>query len=209
MSLIRLLIFYVIVIGIGTIFIYLKVPTNYTIIFFAILAVAIVGYYAYTMTASKNTKAILRQIRSQKNNPTYAYVLAIKEGTKEEEIEALDRLINKYKKLAEGRLDYEFTRAARVGDLTEARKIIKSMKNGPLKTYNTAYVEALSGKYGIARDNTFVHPWMSHIIEGVIAQKQKNLDRYKSEMQLAVENSKGLQRLINQATFEKGLREWK
>lgn len=209
MNILRLLLFYLIVLGIGAIFIWLKVPTNFSVAFFTILAVAIVGYYAYTMTSSKNTKAILRQARNQKSNPTYAYALAIKDGTKEDEIAALDRLIKKYKNQPDGQKDYEFKRAVRLGDLASAKDFVNSMTNGPLKTYNTAYVEALTGKYGKARNHPFLQPWMSHSIEAVIAQKQHKLDRYKEEMQLAVDQAKGIQRLMNQVNFEKTLKEWK
>lgn len=208
MNILRLLLFYFVVLAIGGIFTWLKVPTNYSIAFFVILAIGLVGYYAYTMTSSKNTKAILRQVRYQKNNPTYAYILAIKNGTKEDEIAALDRLIKKFKNQLDGRMDYEFQRAVRLGDIASAKNIANSMKNGPLKTYNVAYAEALSGKYGIARQQTFLQPWMKHSIEAIIAKKQKNRDRYQSEMELAIENSKGIQRLINQVTCEKNLKEW-
>ncbi|MGG0658487.1 hypothetical protein [Rummeliibacillus pycnus] len=209
MNILRLLFFYLIVLGIGAIFIWLKVPTSFSIAFFTILAVAIVGYYAFTMTSSKNTKAILRQARYQKSNPTYAYAFAIKDGTKEDEIEALDRLIKKFKNQPDGQKDYEFQRAVRLGELSNARDIVNSMKNGPLKSYNTAYVEALSGKYGNARNHPFYQPWMSHSIEAVIAQKQHKLERYKEEMQLAIDQSRGIHRLMNQVKFEKTLKEWK
>lgn len=193
----------------GWIFTWLKVPTEYSLAFFIILTIAIVSYYAYTMTSSKRTKAILRQVRFQKRNPIYAHILAIKEGTKEDEIEALDRLIKKNKKYDDGRMDYEFQRAVRLGDLASAKKIVNSMKNGPLKSYNLAYVEALAGKYGVARNQPFYQPWMIHCIEAVIAKKQNNKERYQSEMEQAVEESKGIQRLINQVTLEKTLKEWK
>ena len=209
MNILRLLLFYVIVFGIGSIFIWLKVPANISLAFFVILAVAMIGYYAFTMTSSKNTKAILRQVRNQKRNPTYAYIMAIKEGTKEDEINALDKLIKKYKNQPDGQKDYEFTRAVRLGNLKVAKEIVNSMTNGPLKTYNTAYIEALSGKYGVARNHPFLQPWMPHRIEAEIAKKQNKLDRYKEEMQLAVENSKGIQRAINHVTLEKTVKEWK
>ncbi|WP_397538643.1 hypothetical protein [Rummeliibacillus pycnus] len=209
MNILRLLMFYLVVLVIGAIFIWLKVPTSFSVAFFTILAVAIVGYYAYTMTSSKNTKAILRQVRNQKRNPTYAYALAIKEGSKEDEIAALDRLIEKFKNQPDGQQDYEFQRAVRLGDLASARDIVNSMKNGPLKSYNTAYVEALSGKYGNARNQPFLQPWMPHSIEAVIAKKQHKLERYKEEMQLAIDKSRGIQRLMNQVTYEKTLKEWK
>ncbi|WP_102691808.1 hypothetical protein [Rummeliibacillus pycnus] len=209
MNILRLLIFYLIALGIGAIFIWLKVPTNFSVAFFTILAVAIIGYYAFIMTSSKNTKAILRQARYQKSNPTYAYAFAIKDGTKEDEIEALDRLIKKYKNQPDGLSDYQFKRAVRLGDLASAGEIVNSMKNGPLKTYNMAYFEALLGKYGKARNHPFLQSWMSHSIEAVIAKKQHKLDRYKEEMQQAIEQSKGIQRLMNQVTYEKTLKEWK
>lgn len=209
MNILRLLLFYLVVLGLGALFTWMKVPPNYSIAFFVVLAVAIVGYYAFTITSSKNTKAILRQVRYQKNNPTYAHVLAIKDGSKEDEIEALDRLIKKFKKQPDGRMDYEFQRAVRLDDITTAKNIANSMKHGPLKTYNVAYAEALTGKYGMARNKTFLQPWMKHSIEAVIAKKQNNKERYQSEMEQAVEMSKGLQKLINQVTCEKTLKEWK
>ncbi|MGM9966087.1 MULTISPECIES: hypothetical protein [unclassified Rummeliibacillus] len=209
MNILKLLLFYVIILGIGGIFTWLNVPTTYSLLFFIFLAIAVVGYYAYTMTASKKTNAILRQVRFQKSNPIYAHILAIKEGTKEDEIEALDKLIKKNKNNHDGRMDYEFQRAVRLGDFAGAKKIADSMKNGPLKSYNQAYAEALAGKYGVARNKPFYQSWMKHSIEAVIAKKQNNKERYQSEMEQAVEESKGIQRLTNQVTLEKTLKEWK
>ena len=209
MNILKLLLFYVIILGIGGIFTWLNVPTTYSLLFFIFLAIAVVGYYAYTMTASKKTNAILRQVRFQKSNPIYAHILAIKEGTKEDEIEALDKLIKKNKNNHDGRMDYEFQRAVRLGDFAGAKKIADSMKNGPLKSYNQAYAEALAGKYGVARNKPFYQCWMKHSIEAVIAKKQNNKERYQSEMEQAVEESKGIQRLTNQVTLEKTLKEWK
>lgn len=208
MNIVILLVFYLVSVSLGMLAIYLGVPTEYAVGFFAVLAVVLVASYSYIITSSKNTKLILRLMRMQKSDPMFQHSIAVLEGTKEDELEEIERITRKKSRNPDTVADYDFRRAIRQENLTAAKMIVGNMKKGPLKRYNQAQCEVYMGKYGMAREIPQVQTWMDHSIEALIAYEQGNKEKYISEMDQSIELAKGTYRVQQYALKEKMLKEW-
>lgn len=208
MNIVILLVFYLVSVSLGMLAIYLGVPTEYAVGFFAVLAVVLVASYSYIITSSKNTKLILRLMRMQKSDPMFQHSIAVLEGTKEDELDEIERITRKKSRNADTVADYDFRRAIRQENLTAAKMIVGNMKKGPLKRYNQAQCEVYMGKYGMAREIPQVQSWMDHSIEALIAYEQGNKEKYIAEMDQSIELAKGTYRVQQYALKEKTLKEW-
>lgn len=207
MRILNFIIIYVVVLALGMGAIALGVPQTAALWFFTIAAIVLVIGYMYAMTSTKNTKLTLFAIKFQKRSPMFAYVFAIKDGTLEDELEAIE-LVKKKVKNPETVYDYEFLGYIRQKDLVNAYEIIKQMKSSPRKRLNIAIYEAEAGKYGMARSHDLDFIWMEDYIEAYVANLQGNKERYEEYMQKTIEGTKGLQRLTNEAIYARDLREW-
>ncbi|WP_010300268.1 hypothetical protein [Kurthia senegalensis] len=208
MSIIVLLVFYLVSISLGMLAIYLGVPTQYAVGFFAVVAVVLVAGYSYVITSSKNTKLIMRLMRMQKSDPMFQYNMAVMNGTKEDQLDEIERVLRKNKKSKDTVADFLFKKALLENNLTEAKSIVGGMKKSPLKRYNQAQCEILMGKYGLAREIPQTEQWMKHSIEAFIAYEQWDQAKYIEEMDASIAKAKGLYRVQQLALKERALREW-
>lgn len=207
MTILRFIIIYVVILALGMAAALLGVPQVVSLSVFSAIAIILVGGYMYSMTGAKNTKWPLFAIKIQKKSPMFSYIFAMRDGTKEDELEAV-ALIEKKVKNQETVLDYQFLRALRLNDLKGAKAVISSMKTSPRKRFNIAIHDAASKKYGVARSHKLDYMWMEHYIEAYIALTQHNKEHYIEFMEKAIEDSKGLQKLTNESILARDLREW-
>ncbi|MEG0381342.1 MAG: hypothetical protein RR603_06555 [Kurthia sp.] len=207
MTIVRFLLIYVVVLALGVGATALGVPQTVSLTVFSFLAMAIVIGYMYSMTSAKNTKWTLRAISFQKKSPMFAYIFAVRDGDLTDELEAIERIEKKVKN-PQTVLDYQFIKAMRLGDLNGAKVIIGTMKTSPRKRFNIAIHEAAAKKYGVARSYKLDFFWMEHYVEACIANVQGNKEKYEEYMKLAIDDSKGLQRLTNESLYARDLREW-
>lgn len=207
MTILKFVVIYVIVLGLGLGAAALGVPQSVSIWTFTIIAIVLVVGYMIAMTGTKNTKLTLFAIKFQKKSPMFAHTLAIKNGTLEDELAAVE-LIEKKVKNEETVLDYQFLRALRLNDLAGARAIISNMKTSPRKRFDIAILDAASKKYGVARNYKLDFIWMEYYVEAYIANMQGNKAKYEEFMHKTIEETKGLQRLTNESIYERDLREW-
>lgn len=207
MTILRFIIIYVVVLGLGLGAVAIGIPQNVALWTFTIIAIVLIVGYMVAMTGTKNTKLTLFAIKFQKKSPMFAHTLALKYGTLEDELAAIE-LVEKKVKNEETVLDYQFLRALRLNDLAGARAIISNMKTSPRKRFDIAILDAASKKYGIARNYKLDFIWMEFYVEAFIANMQGNKEKYEEYMLKTIEETKGLQRLTNEAIYERDLREW-
>ncbi|KOO51229.1 hypothetical protein [Viridibacillus arvi] len=183
-------------------------PTWIVMTINAIAGIAVIYDHIHTVKFSKNAKKIVRTMKYQKKNPFFAYVLAVKEGTLEDELREIERVMAKYKQ-PDLRNSLEFTKNYRLNDYDKAIQFAKKIEKEPLKNFYLAIADVLQKDYVKARSYTFAQKWMKHAIEAEIALQLKNIENYKKHMKLVIEESKGMQLILNQATFEKELLNFK
>ncbi|MGE7835573.1 hypothetical protein [Viridibacillus arvi] len=186
----------------------LNAPTWIVMTINAIAGIAVIYDHIHTVKFSKNAKKIVRTMKYQKKNPFFAYVLAVKEGTLEDELREIERVMARYKQ-PDLRNSLEFTKNYRLNDYDKAIQFAKKIEKEPLKNFYLAIVDVLQKDYVKARSYTFAQKWMNHAIEAEIALQLKNIENYKKHMQQVIEESKGMQLILNQATFEKELLNFK
>ncbi|GEK33562.1 hypothetical protein [Kurthia sibirica] len=207
MTILRFIIIYVVILALGMLAAVLGVPQAVSLSVFTAVAIILVVSYMYAMTGAKDSKWPLLAIRFQKKSPMFAYIFALRDGTLEDELEAVS-LIEKKVKNQETVLDYQFLRALRLNDLSGAKAIISTMKTSPRKRFNIAIHDAANKKYGVARSHKLDFIWMEYYIEAYIALVQHNKEKYIEFMEKAIEETKGLQKLTNESTYARDLREW-
>ncbi|MGE7924604.1 hypothetical protein ACQKND_15675 [Viridibacillus arvi] len=179
-------------------------PTWIFLTFNGVAAIAVIYDHIHTVKFSKNAKKIVRTMKYQKKNPFFAYVLAVKEGTLEDELREIDRVIAKYKQ-PDLRNSLEFTKNYQLNNYDKAIQFAKKIEKEPFKSFYLAIVDVLQQDYIKARSYTFVKTWMKHAIEAEIALRLNNIENYKKHMKLVIEESRGMQLILNQAIFEKEL----
>jgi len=207
MNILKFIAIYVIVLVLGIGAVALGVPQTAALTFFTVGAIVLVIAYMYAMTSTRNTKLTKFAIKFQKKSPMFAYVIAVQDGTLEDELAAIE-LVEKKVKNEETVLDYQFLRALRLNNLTEAKQIVSSMKTSPRKRFNIAILEAALGKYGVARGLSLDFIWMEYYVEAYVANMQGNKEKYEEFMQKTIDETKGLQKLTNEALYARDLREW-
>lgn len=204
----RLVLLYLFLAVIGFVLAWFNAPTWVIVVVFIIAVAAVIYNNVLVMYLSKDAKKIERAMRNQRRNPLFAHVLAVKEGTLEDEMKEIDRIIAKYKQ-PDLRNSFEFLRSYRLGQYENAIKFAKEIKREPNRSYHLALADVLQKNYKKARTYSFDQAWMTHAVEAEIALQLKNLENYKKHMQLAIDESKGMQLVLNQATFEKELKAFK
>ncbi|GEK31462.1 hypothetical protein KZO01_17710 [Kurthia zopfii] len=207
MNILKFVVIYVVVLVLGIGAVALGVPQTVALTFFTVTAIVLVIAYMYAMTSTRNTKLTKFAIKFQKKSPMFAYVLAVQDGTLEDELAAI-ALVEKKVKNEETVLDYQFLRALRLNNLTEAKQIVSTMKTSPRKRFNIAILEAALGKYGVARGLSLDFIWMEYYVEAYVANMQGNKEKYEEFMQKTIDETKGLQKLTNEALYQRDLREW-
>ncbi|MGG0663008.1 hypothetical protein ABE042_02725 [Viridibacillus arvi] len=182
----------------------LNAPTWIVMTINAIAGIAVIYDHIHTVKFSKNAKKIVRTMKYQKKNPFFAYVLAVKEGTLEDELREIERVIAKYKQ-PDLRNSLEFRKNYQLKDYDKAIQFANKIEKEPFKSFYLAIVDVLQQDYIKARSYTFAQKWMKHAIEAEIALQLNNIEDYKKHTKLVIEQSKGMQLILNQATFEKEL----
>lgn len=207
MTILKFIIVYVVVLALGMGAVLIGIPQTVALWTFTIIAIVVIVGYMIAMTGTKNTKLTLFAMKLQKNSPMFIHTLAMKNGDLQDELAAI-QVIEKKVKNEDTVLDYQFVRALRLNDLAGAKAIISNMKTSPRKRFNIALLEAASKKFGVARNYKLDFIWMEYYVEAYIANLQGNKEKYTEYMLKTIEETKGLQRVTNEAIYERDLREW-
>lgn len=138
--------FYVIILGVivGVFSAMLDWPFSVSISIILLFALCSIGYMYYIAFASTNLLKIKNYIENHKKDPMLNYLLVLENGTKEDEIEAMDRIIEHYKQPVM-KLTYEMNRAIRLNDFERAEQFADKLMDTPNGPYGKASIAALTG----------------------------------------------------------------
>ncbi|MCM3721328.1 MULTISPECIES: hypothetical protein [Solibacillus] len=186
---------YVIILGVtvGLISAMLDWPFSVSISIIVLFALCSIGYMYYIAFASTNLLKIKKYIEKHKKDPMLNYILAVENGTKEEEIGAMDRIIAHYKQPVI-KHTYEMNRALRLNDFERAEQFADKLLDTPNGLYGKASIAALLGNRDLAKSYPLKKVWMNDAVDAQLALAENNIELFDQSAAKAIEGAKGLQR---------------
>lgn len=163
------------------------------IAFSVVLVVALIMAYTqiHILFVTKNLKRLDEYVTQQKN-PMFRHLNAIAHGTIEDQLDAIDAILARYKQPMIQHT-YLFTKAILLENFEVAEAAAKQIPKEPNRSYSLAYVEALKGNASEARAYTINKPWMLHAIEALIACEAKDKLTFEAEATKSIESARGVQ----------------
>jgi len=149
----------------------------------------------YIVYKSNNLSRIERYIEENNKKPIFTYALAVKTGNREAIIQAINKILKKYKQPFMQEV-YKTNLALYENDVSSFVIFAKQISKEPLRTYYRAYSEALQGNYEEARTliGDLPEGWMPHAIEAIIAKENGDVERFREEAEASVESARGVQK---------------
>lgn len=186
---------YVIILGVtvGLISAMLDWPFSVSISIIVLFALCSIGYMYYIAFASTNLLKIKKYIEKHKKDPMLNYILVVENGTKEEEIGAMDRIIAHYKQPVI-KHTYEMNRALRLNDFERAEQFADKLLDTPNGLYGKASIAALLGNRDLAKSYPLKKVWMNDAVDAQLALAENNIVLFDQSAAKAIEGAKGLQR---------------
>lgn len=177
----------------------------------AIVVIAAVGLFSigklyYTAFFTTNMDRVRRYLQKNSKDPMCQFLLVLENGTKEDEIEAMDKVIAHYRQPMM-KHTYEMNKAIRLDDLETAAHFADKLGTHPFGQYGKAMIAAYTGNAEEARSYTLKHAWMNTAIEATVAYVQKDMTTFKQLAEQAITQTKGMQRFTFIYSFKKMERE--
>ncbi|RHW38469.1 hypothetical protein D1B33_06210 [Lysinibacillus yapensis] len=188
------IIYLVIAFFLGVVLAIFEWPFWIAVVFLMAISFIFIGEMLYTIYISQNSKRVAKFIKSKQKEPIYRYVYMQGHGSKEDQIEAIDAILHKYKQphIQHYYRCLQFILKERYElALEEANQINKE----PLMTYSNALVFAQMGKETEALAYSFSKVWMQESILASVARTKHDRISFERHAQAAIDSSRGVQRL--------------
>lgn len=195
---------YIVFFFIILIVVYLQSPFWAVIATGILFFIFIMGDTFYTVYGTTNMNKVERFIKNNKNNPIYEVLYVQSFGTKEEMIQAFDRLLEKYKKPFIQQY-YSCAKEELTGNYEKGLELSERVKKEPYKTYLKALFLSRLGHLEEAEKliPSISKEFMKEEILGIIAYKKNDKDAFEIHFQKAIESCKGVQRYSLIQTFNR------
>lgn len=194
-----LLIFGVIV---GLVCAIFNLPFWMAVVLFVLLALSSMVKLVYNAYLSTNLTKIKAYIEKNKKDPFLNYLLIVENGTKEQEIEAMDKIIAHYKQPTL-KNTYAMNKAIRLEDFGQAHQFANMLMKTPYGPYGKALIAAVQGNRAEAKRYELKSPWMNDAIEAALALSENNEQAFDKFASKTIEGTKGLQRFSNVHSLKK------
>lgn len=181
-------------------------PYVYAVIILVAIVIFMIVRMYYIALYSTNMKAVKKYIQKHKKEPVMNFFLQVADGTKEDEIKAIDQVISTAKN-SNIKRTYEMNRAIRLQDFDLAEEIAQSISDNEYGKYGLAIIAASRGNYEEAEEYSFFTLWMKWAVQAEIAYSQKNREKYDENVQKTIDASKGVQRFVVIHNFRKAEQE--
>lgn len=172
-----------------------------------VFALCSIGYMFYIAYASTDLAKIRKYIVKHKKDPVMNYIHTLEVGTKEQEIEAMEKIIAHYKQPVI-KNTYEMNRAIRLDDFERAQYYADQLMDNQNGPYGKALIAAVAGNREEANSYSLKSEWMKYGIEAQLALAERNLEAFDRFAQQSVEAAKGLQRYSLYYSFKKAKLEY-
>ncbi|ATP40739.1 hypothetical protein CSE16_12150 [Solibacillus sp. R5-41] len=169
------------------------------IVAIGLLSIANMLYKAYFST---NMKQVKKYIENHKKDPFMKYMLTLENGTKGEELAAMDDVIAHYKQPSMQNT-FEMNRAILLADYKRASEFAEKLKNAQLRTFGKAIIAAVQGNEEQLAEYDLKREWMKYAVEAELALAKKEQQRFEQASVKAVNASKGFQRFLLIHSFKK------
>ena len=194
------LVLFFVAIGIGIVGAIIGWELSTVIILIVALTLLNISYYLYIILASQNIKKIEKVIQTNKKDPMYAYLIALKNENIDEVIEQIDKLTQKYKQPKYVN-SYALIKEILTNNYDRARELATEIKDTEIGQYSLALVGAYTGNGDKYLHTNFNKPWMNDAIKATHYFAIGEKDLYEKHRDLAIATSKGIQLASNIYTF--------
>lgn len=174
---------------------------------FVIIAGMEIPIMLYAMYFSQNLQQITKYVDQQQEMPVFAYMHQLREGTKEDQLEAIEAVLAKYKQ-PQVQAVYGANKAIMLDEFTKARRLAEPIASSEIGQYTLALIEAVQGNREEAKRYSLQKEWMKASIEANLAYIEKDRETFEREAQKAINNAKGIQYYSNTYVFKRMRDEW-
>lgn len=174
---------------------------------FVIIAGMEIPIMLYAMYFSQNLQQITKYVDQQQEMPVFAYMHQLREGTKENQLEAIDAVLAKYKQ-PQVQAVYGANKAIMLDEFGKARRLAEPISSSEIGQYTLALIEAVQGNREQTKRYSLQKEWMKASIEANLAYIEKDREAFEREAQKAINNAKGIQYYSNTYVFKRMRDEW-
>lgn len=171
-------------------------------VFILVVGFIPVGNMLYVAYGTTNLDHVRNYLQKNKKDPMCAYLLTVENGTKADEIEAIDKILARYRQPVMQHT-YEMNKAIRLDDFETAAHFADKLGSHYFAAYGKASIAALTGQFDEARSYTQKHEWMTAAIEVMIAYTANDKASFKTYGDEAIAKTKGMQRYTLVYSFRK------
>ncbi|MEG0439480.1 hypothetical protein [Solibacillus cecembensis] len=166
------------------------------------MGLLVIANMLYKVYASTNMKQVKKYIENHKKDPFMKFILTVENGTKEEELAAMEEVIAHYKQPAM-KNTFEMNRTILLEDYDRAHYFAEQLKNTQHKLYGKALIAAVQGNEAQLVEYDIKREWMKYAIEAQLAFAKKDQQRFEQASVKAVHAAKGIQRFMLIHSFKK------
>ncbi|MEG0260477.1 MAG: hypothetical protein RR595_05560 [Lysinibacillus sp.] len=193
MKLVKLTLFYLMIIVLAMALSLAGVRMSIALGVFAVIVVAVIYRHIHILYVTNNMEMVDKFVKSQKKQPFFSYVYANAYDTKVEQIQVLDEISVKFKQPTM-KNNYLFNKAILEQDMTSAKEAAEKIQKEPLTSYARCYIAALERRTADMRSEKLTQPWMQPAIEAVFACEMKDETAFDQFVKESIDASRGVQK---------------
>lgn len=201
MRLVKLTLFYLIIIILAMTLSLAGVRLSISLAIFALIVLAIIYRHIHILFRTNNMQLVDKLVKDRKKEPFFAYLYAVAYETKEDQLQSLDVVIKKYKQPAV-KYNYIFIKAMMEENLEEAKDAADKINKEPLASYAKCYIAAVEGRTADMRSAKLTQPWMQPAIEAIYAYTIKNEDAFQQYQKESINLARGVQKYALTHSFK-------
>ncbi|MFT4416308.1 hypothetical protein ACLM5H_20800 [Fredinandcohnia humi] len=155
----------------------------------------------------KDVEKLEKFIRERRRNPVFKLYYGIANTLDDDVKEATDTLLRKYKDPSRQAI-FKTLHALYEKDILRAKHEIQKIQPVEYKHYYQAIVAIEEGNLEEANElcSSIKSDWMKHALRAGIAEKAKDHEAFKEQIQKAFDKTRGLQRYVLYKQYEQVLR---
>lgn len=190
----------------GLVSVLFDIPFWILIVVILVIAIGRIFYMYYIAYFTTDMVKVKKYIVKNKKDPFLNFLLVVESGTKEQEIEAADKVIAHYKQPTL-KNTYEMNRAIRLEDFERAHEFADKLMKTSYGPYGKALIAASLGNRDEAKSYPLKTDWMEAAIDAELALIERDKLAFEKYSKKAIEGTKGIQRFMFIHGFNKSIKE--
>ncbi|QCR32818.1 hypothetical protein [Lysinibacillus sp. SGAir0095] len=179
---------------VGVVFAIFELPFWMAVVLLLIITLWIIGEFLYLVYGTTNMKKVEKFIIAKQKEPIYRYVYSQGFGTLQDQLIAIDKILQKYKQPHIHQY-YLAIQQLLSDNFDEALKVANQIGKEPFMSYTKALILVEMGNIEEAKSFKFEKLWMHEAIFAMIAAKKKDKVSFDLHSSKAIAASRGIQRL--------------